>query len=265
MQGVVGSPFSGSKRPADLASSSAALRVRFTSDDVEHAAGFLAILDAAPGGLYSSREYDCTHGESVLAQSSGVLSDGDGDYAPNAACAWTVAPPGAEAVSLVFTRLDTEPDYDTVTVEGCSDSSCSSPVSVPGSPFSGRDLPPVITAHVPVLRVAFASDGRVQRPGFKAAFVGSAMVPCASGDEVPVYGPAALIGDGPGDYSANSDCQWVMERQTGAGPTKLSFLEFETERGFDLVHVEECAEGVVNVRRKADKTKRQQALAKEFE
>jgi len=255
MQGVTGSPFSGSKRPADLASSSSALRVRFNSDAVTQGNGFLALLDSAPGGLYSSRSFDCAHSPSAtITQTSGVVTDGDGDYAANAQCAWTIAPTGAQAVSLVFTRLDTEKDYDTVSVESCSSAACSDPTPVPGSPFSGRDIPDAISVSAPVLRLAFASDARNQRAGFKAVFVGSALMGCESamdGEERAVAGSAVLIGDGAGEYRPHSDCAWVMERAQDSGPLKVSFLEMDTERGFDFVSVEECVEGTLNVRANA--------------
>eukprot|EP00961_Rhodomonas_salina_P119515 1608428-Rhodomonas_salina.1 len=64
--------------PADLASSSSALRVRFNSDAVTQGNGFLALLDSAPGGLYSSRSFDCAHSPSAtITQTSGVVTDGE--------------------------------------------------------------------------------------------------------------------------------------------------------------------------------------------
>jgi hypothetical protein len=227
---------------------------------MEQGKGFLAIMDATPGGLYSSRTFDCSHDAVVvIAESSGVISDGDGDYSAHAACRWIIAPPAADGVSLVFTRFDTEQDYDTVEVEACADPACPDGwMPVPGSPFSGvlHALPRAVSVQASVLRVSFAADGRVQRPGFRAAFVASALVPCAApalfagandggAATVEVRGPAVLIG---GAYRPNSECEWVMARTAAGDPLKLSFLQFETERGFDFVHVDECAEGSGRVR-----------------
>ena len=46
------------------------------------------------------------------------------------------------------------------------------------------------------------------------------------------------ISDGPGDYSSNQDCAWVL---SGQGVT-IKFTSFDTESGFDYVTVNQCQE-----------------------
>lgn len=51
---------------------------------------------------------------------SGTVSDGaapGGNYSANSNCSWTVLTPDAPYISATFSRLSTEPGYDTVTVE----------------------------------------------------------------------------------------------------------------------------------------------------
>lgn len=66
----------------------------------------------------------CAGDMPVTSESTGSLTDGaqpGANYSPGSNCSWTINSPDAPYVALNFTRFDTEPLYDTVTVEvgGC--------------------------------------------------------------------------------------------------------------------------------------------------
>ncbi|GBF88369.1 hypothetical protein Rsub_01081 [Raphidocelis subcapitata] len=117
---------------------------------------------------------------SLLNATRGELSDGapaGGGYAANSECQWTVELPEAQFIELAFSRFDTEPMYDTLTVEDLD--------GIIGI-FSGPALPQNVSTDTGLLRLAFQTDGTIQRAGWAATYsaartVQAALPACAAG------------------------------------------------------------------------------------
>jgi hypothetical protein len=120
--------------------------------------------------------------------SSGRISDGPGDYAPNAMCEWVLQPASAAAASirLVFSQLALESQYDYLTVyAGTSDSGALV------AQLSGSALPAPLTVPSASAFLRFRSDGSGQAAGFTLTFsaggAGEAQSQAVSGE---LCGPA---------------------------------------------------------------------------
>lgn len=64
-----------------------------------------------------------------IASATGNFTDGaplGGNYSASSECLWTINMPGQPYISLNFSRFDTEPMYDTVTVEVRGQQKCRS-------------------------------------------------------------------------------------------------------------------------------------------
>ncbi len=101
----------------------------------------------------------------TLTASSGTISDGPGDYAPNLRCSWLIQ--AGSAVSLSFSAFRTEAGYDFVDVyDG----------GTVGSPllghFSGASPPPAVRSTTGSMLVTFGAGGSVESSGFVAMFSG---------------------------------------------------------------------------------------------
>ena len=59
----------------------------------------------------------------TMTAESGQFSDGDGYYADNNWCWWTIAPAGVDNVTLTFTSASVEENYDFIEVYECQDPS----------------------------------------------------------------------------------------------------------------------------------------------
>lgn len=94
--------------------------------------------------------------DTALTQATAAVTDGasqDGNYSASTSCSWTVNTPEQPYISLDFSRFDTEPLYDVVTVEDLE--------GVIGM-FSGTDLPAEVTTDTGLLRINFTADYSLQ-------------------------------------------------------------------------------------------------------
>jgi len=194
-------------------------------------------------------------GSSTLTSLSGSISDGPSNYLPNQNCQFTIST--GSAITLTFTRLDTEAGYDVLTVyEGTGS------IGTQLGSFSGSSVPDSITATSGSMHVVFSADDSVEAGGFDASYYsGSAAVPSVQVPAVPAApvpaGPVAVpapatsstvacsgsstltspsgsISDGPASYSSNQNCQFTIS--TGSAIT-LSFSSFSTEAQYDYLKI----------------------------
>ena len=97
--------------------------------------------------------------------SSGRISDGPGDYGPNALCEWVLQPATAASIRLVFSQLALESRFDYLTVyAGTSDS------GTLVAQLSGAALPAPMTVPSGSAFLRFRSDGSGQAAGFTLTF-----------------------------------------------------------------------------------------------
>ena len=163
-------------------------------------------------------------GSVTLSGATGSLSDGPGDYLPNALCSWRISVPGS-AVTLSFSSVSLEANYDFVKVyQGAA---ASAPLA---EVITGSRPSAVVSSESGELFVRFSSDGSVQRAGFAAAYTSASPGSSGSAASAAPVGPtprpdvdmgacsgtATLMGgsgtlsDGPSDYGPNSNCRWVI-------------------------------------------------------
>ncbi len=114
---------------------------------------------------------------STLTLSAGLISDGPGDYASNAACFWLVRP--ARVITLDFIEFSTEAAYDTVNVYAVDRDGSE---SLRGS-FSGATVPAgirLVSDKGVGMKVVFTSDSSYEGAGFVASYTASD-APAAAG------------------------------------------------------------------------------------
>ena len=112
----------------------------------------------------------------VLHASTGRIGDGPGMIPrdSDSECSWTIAPPGARSVTLLFTEFylfKTEHQFrDQVEVCMCLDAACQS--SGQCHRFSGGEVPPTLTSTTGVMLVTMSTSGLAYRtnPGFTAFY-----------------------------------------------------------------------------------------------
>ena len=100
--------------------------------------------------------------------SEGTITDGPAIYSNNEECRWLVEADGG-AISLVFSQLDVEYNYDFVTVYSCSEYTCST-----------KKLEQILTGVMPssgiqitvqnYLLVLFKTDSSLVYNGFTAQY-----------------------------------------------------------------------------------------------
>ncbi|XP_033930195.1 multiple epidermal growth factor-like domains protein 8, partial [Melopsittacus undulatus] len=108
----------------------------------------------------------CVGQRQELWGTSGVITDGPGNYSVNGSCQWLLhAPSPGLSLVLTFSALDTECGFDLVTVfDGPAPSS-----RMLGT-FSGSQTPPPLRASSGQLLLQFFSDPNYFRSGFSASF-----------------------------------------------------------------------------------------------
>ncbi|KAJ1482911.1 hypothetical protein T484DRAFT_1802521, partial [Baffinella frigidus] len=94
----------------------------------------------------------------------------DTGYGVNQACAWVLAPAGAEYVSLTVTFMDTEQGYDLITLFECDDGACAPSARRQLAQVSGSGSAATVTSTTGIMRVQFASDNSNVGTGFRASF-----------------------------------------------------------------------------------------------
>ena len=105
----------------------------------------------------------CASSGSVYTQSSGTLSDGNGSYAPDKTCNWTIST-GTE-IQLSFSEFDTDQYDDFLRIyDGTDDSTVAIGV------FHGGSLPRTVRATSGSMFVKFTSDYTGANQGFVATW-----------------------------------------------------------------------------------------------
>ena len=203
-------------------------------------------------------------GTVLLTGPTGSLTDGPGNYDDSAECIWSIDAPGA-AVTLVFSELDLEANYDFVKVyEGRTTG---------GTPLRGltgtANSPVSVTSAGGHMTVVFATDSSVSATGFEAAYSSTEVIgpvppapptlqsppftaqPSVHEDtaaptitaQMKCSAQAQVVAAGSGElklgasmYLPDAECQWLLVSAAGAA-ISLRFSQLELELGYDFVKI----------------------------
>ena len=131
----------------------------------------------------SVNEYDVTCSGGCQCTPStrtemGEISDGPTDYGNNIDCRWLISPHSSASTALIsfqFTDFNTERNYDWVTVNRCTSSSCVTKEEL--ARLSGDSINKQISYQASAshrhLQVVLTSDGGAVRTGFTGEWSGS--------------------------------------------------------------------------------------------
>ncbi len=173
-------------------------------------------------------------GTTNLNTSSGTFTDGSGNntYGANSNCKWVIAPPGANSITLNFSKFRTEALYDSVLVYDGPDETFPLLMS-----WWGNTLPPPITSTVGAMCVRFSSDNSDNDSGWVANYTSTGVNPSCNGSSV-LSARSGTVSDGSGtaNYANNQLCSWLIAPPCATSVT-LSFSQFNTEAGYDGVVV----------------------------
>ena len=126
--------------------------------------------------------------------SSGTITDGPGNYPPNAECRWTIAAPNTQ-VSLQFDSFSTESGFDYVNVYECNDAACDTNTELARLDGYGHTWT-TYTSSTGYMMVELTSDGGTEESGFEASWSTApgpteesvdASVTCGGGEDGPVF------------------------------------------------------------------------------
>jgi hypothetical protein len=126
------------------------------------------------GGTDSTTTVTCAHTQSSSCscspssgQSSGTITDGSGDYSPAQDCRWLIS--STTTIRLSFNSFGTEANYDFVTINSCTSSSCGTKTQL--AYLSGSVVPSAeYTSSTGYLQVLFTSDSSDNGAGFEATW-----------------------------------------------------------------------------------------------
>ncbi|SNR57908.1 Por secretion system C-terminal sorting domain-containing protein [Lutibacter agarilyticus] len=186
---------------------------------------------------------DSCSGVIELTEVSGTVTDGSGssNYINNANCTWVIAPAGASQISLDFTELNTELNFDTVYLYDGPDETY--PVI---ATLTGTVLPSTITTTLGVgaMCIKFVSDAYTTSSGWSANYTtiikegetchGSTVFASNSG--------SFRVGSDISGYGNNQNCYYFISPPCAESVT-LSFSEFDTELDYDGVIIYDDWEG----------------------
>lgn len=204
-----------------------------------------------------------------LATGDGTLTDGSGNYKNNAGCSWAITSATGRYITLSFSALDLEDQYDYVRVYDEFDGSTTNPHGTGlllGS-YTGRNLPASVTSTTGHMFVVLASDSSVVSSGFVASYTTDANAPTvigaggrsapssSTGYVAPIYaasngpcsGTARLMAAsgsfstgsvlGSNLYGSNAECNWEIQPSVPNAVITLTFNSFATEYVYDHVQV----------------------------
>lgn len=231
---ISGSPFSGRSRPQIVTATS--IRVDFASDWSEVRPGFLAMY--RPVGAQAP-SFTCGQ-TGRLTGGWGEISDGPANYENDQECEWIIGSSGGSGVTLNFETFALETGWDNLYIDTCDDEACSSPQPVDGSPFTGSAVPSFRFFETDFLRIKLVTDESIVDAGFKLSYTAGPITDCEP--NAVLSAEAGFIRERAGDYYNGMQCSWEIRGPSGL-QTQLTFLEFWTERGWDLVDIEACASG----------------------
>lgn len=187
----------------------------------------------------------CTNSGVPLTGDVGVVSEAEGVYSSDMSCVWIIAPTnGAQhGVTLRFTEFDLEGwENDNVFVDVCADIECSVPIR--SFSFDGYQIPEDVYSETGIMIVRFESDFSQQYQGFTAVYYtdDTHVHICgqSSGALTASMGLFQNNDSSDGMYYNYEECE--VEIAPGGGQTAVvEFLEFDTERNYDYVYVDECS------------------------
>jgi len=117
----------------------------------------------------------------ISSASNGIISDGPGSYENYANCRWLFTS-NAE-VNVQFTMIDVEEDYDSITVEKCTNAQCDQKVVLDFYSATFLSTSSVYSrvytndpANHPFLRIKMQSDDSITQAGFTANWWSSGIV-----------------------------------------------------------------------------------------
>jgi Zn-dependent metalloprotease len=210
-----------------------AMCIKFTSDATDTFSGWSA-------NFTSVISTPACSGLTMLTTPTGSFSDGSGsnNYTNNQQCYWYIAPPCATSVTLSFTSLNTELNYDGVVIYD------SLTATTPIATYSGTSLPASVTSTTGVIVVVFISDFSTSLQGFSANYTSTGSSFC-SGTTTLNTSDYGVISDGSGtsNYCNNSNCSWLIQPPNATSIT-LNFTAFDLEQAstdgnsiYDMVEV----------------------------
>ncbi|XP_056651096.1 CUB and sushi domain-containing protein 2 isoform X2 [Monodelphis domestica] len=187
----------------------------------------------------------------TLRGQSGIISSPHfpSEYGNNADCTWTILAELGDTIALVFIDFQLEDGYDFLEVTGTEGSSLW---------FTGASLPPPVISSKNWLRLHFTSDGNHRLKGFSAQYQvkkqielksrGVKLMPSKDNNQktsvsrmcdAHLRGPSGIITSPnfPIQYDNNAHCVWVITAINPAKVIKLTFEEFDLERGYDTLTV----------------------------
>jgi len=170
-------------------------------------------------------------GVNLLTTPTGNFTDGSGsaNYTNNQQCYWYIAPPCATSVTLSFSQLNTELNYDGIAVYDSLDAN--NLIGV----FSGTTLPTSVTSLTGTMLVVFISDYANVSQGFTANYTSTGSSYC-SGVTTLNTSDYGTISDGSGtnNYCNNSNCSWLIQPpQATSISLKFSELDLEASNSAD--------------------------------
>jgi Zn-dependent metalloprotease len=164
-------------------------------------------------------------GVTLLSTPTGTFSDGSGanNYTNNQQCFWYIAPPCATSVTLSFSQLNTELDYDGIAVYDSLDA-----INLIGF-YSGTTLPASINSNTGSLLVVFMSDYINVSQGFTANYTSTGSSYCSGVTTLNTSDYGTITdGSGANNYCNNSNCSWLIQPPQATSVT-FNFTEFELE------------------------------------
>jgi Zn-dependent metalloprotease len=213
--------FSGNTLPSKITTSAGigAMCIKFTSDATTTLGGWSADYTATIVTPTCS-------GLTLLTTPTGTFTDGSGsaNYTNNQQCFWYIAPPCATSVTLSFSQLNTELNYDGIAVYDSLGAT-----NLIGL-YSGTTLPATITSATGTMLVLFISDYANVSQGFTANYTSTGSSYC-SGITTLNTSDYGTITDGSGEdnYCNNSNCSWLIQPPQATTVT-FNFTEFELEQ-----------------------------------
>lgn len=229
----------GNTLPATISTSVGigAMCVKFTTDSSTNYTGWSATYNSiitAPA---------CSGGN-TLTTPTGTISDGSSssNYTNNQLCYWYIAPPCATSITLNFSELATELNYDGVVIYDSL--SATNQLGI----YSGNTLPSSITSSTGAMLVVFISDYSTTSQGFTANYTSNGSSYC-SGTTIVNSSDYGTISDGSGvnNYCNNSNCTWLIQPPQ-ASSISLRFTELDLENapsqdGYSIADAVEIYDG----------------------
>lgn len=153
---------SGNELPPEFTSSGHKLFFNFRTNENDSASGWEMNYTPVPPVYCSDTTF--------LTESSGIIQDGSGDkhYNANTYCHWKIHASEAEFVTIEFTKVDMELNYDYVLIRDLN-----KPYSAPVS-ITGNTIPPPFTISSNRVLITFFSDHLKNHSGWELQYHASA-------------------------------------------------------------------------------------------